>query len=84
VQVLQLAASNVPDGVLAARTGSKAITAAIDTLQVRLQPYTPASSLHASSTQSAAQPVVYTAAASLLHSKYNFASALCDPCVRAC
>jgi hypothetical protein len=38
LQVLQLAASNVPDGVLAARTGSKAITAAIDTLQVRLQP----------------------------------------------
>jgi hypothetical protein len=35
VQVLQLAAANVPYNVLAARTGSKAITAAIDTLQVR-------------------------------------------------
>ncbi|WIA35085.1 hypothetical protein OEZ86_003571 [Tetradesmus obliquus] len=33
VQVLQLAAANVVDGVLAARTGSKAVTAAIDTLQ---------------------------------------------------
>uniref|UniRef100_A0A383VC34 RAP domain-containing protein n=2 Tax=Tetradesmus obliquus TaxID=3088 RepID=A0A383VC34_TETOB len=32
-RVLQLAAANVVDGVLAARTGSKAVTAAIDTLQ---------------------------------------------------
>jgi hypothetical protein len=35
LQVLQLAACNVPDGILAARSGSKAVTAAIDTLQVR-------------------------------------------------
>jgi hypothetical protein len=37
LQVLQAAAANVPDGVLAARAGSKAVTAAIDALQVSLR-----------------------------------------------